>query len=315
MTEEFQLDKGKYSKRDSDVSLHSGACLAEVGDSKVIECKHCGFAHVLPVPDEKVLTELYQKNYFVSENIDYFKQYERDGDWWVLNFSDRYEFFESKLDPAQRTLLDIGSGAGFFLQVGKNRGWKVKGIEPSRSAATYAKEMGLDVENDFFTENVKNLGKFDVVNLTAVLEHVPNPKVFLRNAVSHLKDKGILCLSVPNDFNPFQKILVENCDAEAWWVVPHHHLNYFNHHSLRKLVEDEGLTPLYQTTSFPIDIFLLMGDNYLDDEVLGRASHKRRVNFEKKLNIAGKDDLRRKLYESFAELNIGREVILYAQKQ
>ena len=315
MSEEFYFDDDKSLKRNSVVSQHSGPCLAESGDSIIIECIHCGFAHVLPLPDERILKELYQKNYFVSENTDYFKQYERDGDWWVLNFSDRYEFFEKKLEATQRSLLDIGSGAGFFLQVGKNRGWAVKGIEPSRSAATYAKKMGLEVENDFFTENTESLGQFDVVNLTAVLEHVPDPKAFLRNAVSHLKNNGILCLSVPNDFNPFQKILVDHCDTDAWWVVPDHHLNYFNHHSLRKLVESEGLVPIYQTTSFPIDIFLLMGDNYLVDEGLGRASHKRRVNFERKLKIAGKDDLRRKLYESFAGLDIGREVILYAQKQ
>ena len=50
----------------------------------------------------------------------------------------------------RRRLLDIGSGPGFFLKTAKERGWRVLGIEPSRQAATHARDLGIEVVEGFF---------------------------------------------------------------------------------------------------------------------------------------------------------------------
>lgn len=67
-------------------------------------------------------------------------------------------------------------------------------------------------------------------------------------------------------------------------------------------------------TSFPIDMLLLMGDNYIGNEQLGRACHHKRVRFEASLANAGLNELKRKLYRSLAEINLGREVCIYGKK-
>jgi len=67
-------------------------------------------------------------------------------------------------------------------------------------------------------------------------------------------------------------------------------------------------------STFPIDIFLLMNDNYVGNDDLGRQCHQRRKNLEKNLNSAGLNDLKRQIYQSLSMLGIGREICLYAKK-
>lgn len=121
---------------------------------------------------------------------------------------------------------------------------------------------------------------------------------------------GIICISTPNDYNPFQQALRDVDKFQPWWVCPH----YFSPDSLQQLLERHAFNVLSKEASFPIDMFLLMGDNYVGDNTLGRACHHKRVRFETQLAAAGKNELKRKLYQALAELNLGREICIYGQK-
>jgi len=59
-----------------------------------------------------------------------------------------------------------------------------------------------------------------------------------------------------------------------------------------------------------MELFLLMGDNYVDNPEVGKQCHQKRVNFE--LSIP--KELRRNLYNKLAELGLGRDCIIYARK-
>ncbi len=67
-------------------------------------------------------------------------------------------------------------------------------------------------------------------------------------------------------------------------------------------------------TSFPMEAFLLMGDNYVGDPALGRASHAKRKRFDLALEQAGFGEARRALYRALAEAGIGREAVVIAVK-
>jgi hypothetical protein len=97
-------------------------------------------------------------------------------------------------------------------------------------------------------------------------------------------------------------------------VNTHHHLNYFNHQSLLGLVQKHRFNIEKVSSTFPIDLFLMMGDNYIENDVLGRACHEKRMNFELLLHKAGLDNLRDELYKKFSECGLGREVLIYARK-
>jgi SAM-dependent methyltransferase len=223
---------------------------------------------------------------------------------------------DSYLGGQVGSLLDVGSGPGLFLALGKTRGWQVKGIEPSKKAFDYSRTvLNLEVENVFLdANNSKTLGSFDAVNMGEVLEHLPDPIKMLQIAKNLIKPNGLLSLIVPNDFNSIQLILRDQLGFKPWWVAPPHHLNYFSHSSLKKLVESQGFEVLHMESTFPIDMFLLMGKNYVDQDELGREVHSLRKTFDKNLLASGSLDLRRKLYSAFADLGLGREIVLYARK-
>ena len=65
-------------------------------------------------------------------------------------------------------------------------------------------------------------------------------------------------------------------------------------------------------SSFPLELFLLFGDNYVKDLKLGSLCHKKRVAFEQNLRSQGKSKFLKKFYRTLANLNLGRQVTVYA---
>jgi len=294
---------------------HEGLILSEANGFEVVDCQACGFAHVIPLPSEADLETAYRQDYYSLEKPDYIDRYREDLDWWNIVYDRRFEFLESVLPPQRRRLLDVGSGPGLFLLRGRDRGWNVVGIEPSEQAAAHSGALGLDVRERFYDERIAlSLDYFDAINLGEVLEHLPQPAQMLSLIHRQLKAEGILCVIVPNDFNPFQTILWQSLGFKPWWIAPPHHLNYFNHQSLRTLLERCGFRVIHQESTFPIDVFLLMGDNYIGDESLGRACHHRRMAFERAVTRGGGSRLLSELYSRLADLGLGREIVMFAVK-
>lgn len=293
---------------------HHGRLIDHANGYDVIECTECGFTHILPVPDPGDLREIYEEEYYSQEKPDYIKHYEEDGDWWNLSYDDRLSFFEQNLPADRRHVLDIGSGPGFFLRRAKERGWQTLGIEPSRQAAEYSRGLGLDIRNEFLSQDTQGLGVFDVVHMSAVLEHIPDPVGMLRIAHDLLAPSGLICIVVPNDYNPFQSALREARGYQPWWLAPPHHINYFDPPTLEQAMSKAGFEAIDLSTTFPIDLFLLMGDNYTVDPMLGRQCHQRRKAFEFALRDAGFNDLRQDLYRCMIKHGVGREVVLYGRR-
>ena len=295
---------------------HRGQILDSKNGFDVIECEVCEFKHIIPIPTKQELKNIYRDEYYTREKPFYLKRTYEDLEWWNLIYADRYDTFEKNLPSDRRSILDIGTGPGFFLLYGKKRGWSVLGIEPSKQAAEHAKSLGIKVIEEFMDCSLANkLDKFDVIHMSEVLEHVPDPTEMIKITHDLLKPGGLLCVSAPNDYNPFQKVLREICRYKPWWVAPPYHINYFNFESLEKLVKKNGFKLILKEATFPIDIFLLMGDSYIGNDSLGRECHKKRKQFELLLNRGGYNDLKRKLYRYFAEVGMGRVVVLYGKKQ
>ncbi len=294
---------------------HEGSCVAHANGYDIIHCEMCGFRHAVPLPTAESLTREYEENYYSAEKPTFLQHAGEDQDWAELAQNDRIESFERIVGAGRRRLLDIGSGPGFFLKTAKNRGWSVMGIEPSRQAAAHARGMGLPVVEGFFgAELAPALGLFDAVNLNNVLEHLPDPTAILRAAASVIAPGGVICVNVPNDFSPLQIAAAATQGVGEWWLAPPHHLNYFDFATLAGLLERLGFRVAEKTTSFPIEAFLLMGDNYRADPTLGRTVHGKRKKFDLALEAAGLKEVRRAFYRALAETGIGREAVVIAVK-
>jgi len=294
---------------------HNGPRIAHVKEHDVIDCFDCGFKHALPLPDPAALEREYRENYYSEEKPTFIAHAGEDQAWFELAQNDRLEIFEKLLPASRRRLLDIGCGPGFFLSTAIKRGWQAHGFEPSRQAAAHARSLGADVTEGFFGKDAAaTLGKFDTVNLTNVLEHVPDPVAILKAAIGLLEPGGVLCVGVPNDFSPLQIAARSVAGTGDWWVAPPHHLNYFDFDSLANLMTNLGLTIADRTTSFPMEAFVMMGENYVGNAELGRACHTKRKRFDFAFEKAGLSQTRRDFYRAMAKLGIGREAVVIATK-
>ena len=150
---------------------------------------------------------------------------------------------------------------------------------------------------------------FDAINLDSVLEHLPNPKEALEISKDFLKNNGVIHVTVPNDFNLFQLQANKVVSKPLWWIAIPDHINYFNFETLEKLLEKVGFEIILRTTDFPMELFLLMGDDYVGNDEIGSLCHQKRMNLE--LNLP--NNVRRKLYQKLASLGLGRECIVYGK--
>jgi SAM-dependent methyltransferase len=94
-----------------------------------------------------------------------------------------------------RDLLDVGCGAGMFLNEAK-KDWNAFGLEASAHGRAFAEtRLGLCVMESPVQLPVH---QFDVVRLSHVLEHIPEPGHFINWICSLLKPGGVLLTIVPN---------------------------------------------------------------------------------------------------------------------
>lgn len=294
---------------------HCGAVLDTVNGFDVIDCCSCNFRHIVPIPTNGELESIYRTDYYSVTKPFYLSQYLEDLDWWNLVYGERYDTFEELLPPERRRVLDVGSGPGLFLLHGKERGWETIGLEPSIQAVETSRKLGLHVIEAFLDQHsAAQVGRVDVVHMSEVLEHLPNPAETLRLVHPILEPHGLLCTAVPNDYNPFQRAVRETNPRDPWWLAPPHHINYFDFESFKALVESCGFEVILQESTFPIDLFLLLGYDYTNDDSVGRQCHSRRIRFEQNLVRAGLGDLKRNLYRLLASQGIGREAVLYARR-
>ena len=159
-------------------------------DGAYYPCPNCTLIFASPMPDD--LEEI-NENAF-TERLDYY----------AAKIHTQRRHYRKKLGrfkPYRRTgkLLEIGCNAGAALDVARQMGWDVKGVESCVSASSFAREqLGLDV----FTGTVDAAGfpanSFDVVFTNAVLEHLCNPLSVLRECRRILRPGGVFYADTVN---------------------------------------------------------------------------------------------------------------------
>ncbi len=104
-----------------------------------------------------------------------------------------------------RRVLDVGCGGGLLSEEFAKRGAVVTGIDLSAPsievAREHAEKNGLSI--DYRLSRVEELGEefkahFDCVLCSEVIEHVEDPREFLKNCSRVLKDGGLFLFSTIN---------------------------------------------------------------------------------------------------------------------
>ena len=294
--------------------MHEGVMVAKTDKFHLIDCKDCGYIHV--ETSEKLETsDFYSSHFYETEKPEYIENNVEDAVWWDFTYGLRIDRADALSARKVTNWLDVGTGPGNFMDAAVKKGKSVKGVEPSTAASQHAIAKGHEVVNAYFNQDVATeLGIFEGVHCSEVLEHIPNPVDFLGSIKKVMDEDSILCIVVPNDFSLIQDIYTSsNNNVPKWWIDPPFHLNYFTNVSLRSMLEANGFEVIYETSMFPIDLFLLMGDHYVGNDLLGKAAHSRRKKMELAFFNSGKIDVLNNLYEEMSKLGIGRELVFYSK--
>jgi len=266
---------------------------------EVIACEKCGYHHVLPMYTETELETFYENHYAESTPSHLFAQK-------VLRIS--------KVKPGGR-VLDIGCWDGTQLAYFKEAGWDCTGTELNKKAAREAEKKGVQVYQisirAFFDRFADE--RWDVINVAYILEHIPAPREFLARIHGNLAVGGILVIEVPNDFSPLQIAYTRHQATDPYWVTLPDHLNYFDTQSLESLAVDSGFEILVKEVSFPMELFLLMGDDYVKDRSIGPGCFQKVVKMEEAL-LKNNPEVLGDMYAALYTAGIGRSLILYCRK-
>jgi len=212
------------------------------------------------------------------------------------------------------SILDIGCGWAQALLFFKDKGLDCYGFDPAIEAVEYGCKKGLNIKHAGLEGmNVFDNKKFDMVTMFNVLEHLANPEKSINQIKEILKPNGILAIDVPNEFNDFQTVGRDVHGLNDWWVAPPNHLNYFSKDSLVNFLENLGFSIEICESSFPLEMFLLFGENYVKDGKLGSQCHKKRVKFEENLRKNGKTETLKNFYRALANLNLGRQISVFCK--
>jgi SAM-dependent methyltransferase len=212
--------------------------------STIWACGRCGliFPNPMPVPVRGL-----EQHYAISPDM-FFQNHELSSKDQAA--ASMLMFAEEFLGRKGR-LLDIGAGRGELLRRAVELEWFAVGIEPSPTFAEYASRFSMGeirrepIERCGFAD-----GSFDVVVLSAVLEHLYQPDNMIREVARVLRPGGLVYIDVPNEDGLYFRVgnFYERMRGRDWVInlsptfAPFHVFG-FTPSSLRALLSKHGLKP------------------------------------------------------------------------
>lgn len=182
------------------VTIHN-----EFGSIGIVKCKNCGLIYTSPRPlnSEKNYhgdIESYEKEfeYIFNDTLDHHRD---------INYYQEISII--KQFKTHGKLLDVGTNAGRFLYLTTKAGFDGYGVEPSPSLSKLAvSKFKLKVENCTLSKTKYKKNSFDIITAIDVFEHVNEPKKFLKDCYTLLKDNGVLIIKVPNGNYSYLKLKI-----------------------------------------------------------------------------------------------------------
>jgi 2-polyprenyl-3-methyl-5-hydroxy-6-metoxy-1,4-benzoquinol methylase len=151
-------------------------------------------------------------------------------------------YFARKLSDLRRykpsgRLLDVGCGAGFFLDAARDRGYDVAGVDLSPVPTAYARDMlGLEVALGSLYDYQAPSGAFDAVTIFQTIEHDPNLPALSAELFRILAPGGTLMVTTPAADGFVARVM-----GRRWFGYRNvEHVSFFTRRSLRYTLEHSG---------------------------------------------------------------------------
>ena len=205
----------------------------------VVVCDECGFVFADTVVEQGAY------DLFYAERSKYVDSKTSTGsglaDWDARRLGDVADAVAGQASNKGARILDLGCANGGLLAALKSRGFSnLAGVDPSEACAAAAKRIGGIDAAAASLYSLPDLGHFDIITLSHVLEHLADLEDATRNFARLLRPGGIVYIEVP-DASRYSECLIapfQDFNTE--------HINHFSHGSLRRLMSTCGLVPFVE---------------------------------------------------------------------
>lgn len=215
-------------------------------------CPSC--AKEYPVKDNKIIFTQYPEDAFVREIS--------SSDRWTRWRKSNFDYFRKELQPLSRNkvLFDIGAGPTDFREL-------LSGFDSYIGIDFYPYEL-VSVVADLNRELPFRDGACDIIFMSNVLEHIPNPSFLLRECFRILRPGGLIIGTVPFLLNVHQ--------------IPYD-FNRYTNFMLEKMLKDSGFSGVeIVSLGTPLDVYLTAQNNFFNLLMQNRLSENRVWHFGRK---------------------------------
>jgi len=196
-------------------------------------CAECGMTYVAPVLREERLHSHYLGEDSYTRVLMNEVQMEMDR----RKFNYGLELIESFV-PGKGRLLDVGCGPGVFLEVARERGWRVEGLEFNAWCVNRVRGLGIPVFDSPLEKAELTPGTYQCVTLWTVLEHIVEPRSFLESIRRLVAPNGVILILVPN----VESLAIRVLHEKAVTFSGDSHVNHFSPATLTRLLDSSGLS-------------------------------------------------------------------------
>ena len=208
-------------------------------NQKYFECNNCKIAILNPTLSKEEEKKFYQKelelfmNKRVGKNLNIWKNEKKIINKNQENNKRRNNFLKKYLKKNQ-SILEIGCSSGFMLDILKKNKRDLYGIEPSNLFKKLLKKKGYFIFDSLNEASKKNYN-FDLIIHFFVFEHIVDPKKFIKDQISLIKDKGKIIFEIPCYLDPLTSIYKNLPFEKFYWSVAHPY--YYTPMSIAKLIK------------------------------------------------------------------------------
>jgi len=191
------------------------------------QCENCGLIYQSLKESKAADPEFYRKTY---RKIYQVHEEPTEKDLWVQQQRADHlaGIVNDQMRPFPKRALDIGASAGVLLnKLQQQFGCEVIGVEPGDAYRAYAQKFGIEMMESVDALLESGKGKFDLISMSHVLEHLTDPvNDLIKIKTELLAQDGYLLVEVPNFY------------AHDSYELAH--LSCFTPHALRKVLKQAG---------------------------------------------------------------------------
>lgn len=153
-----------------------------------------------------------------------------------------------KAEPSVRKVLDAGCGDGNFAVSMAEAGYEMYGIDMSASGIKVAQGRGMgrfaqaSVYEDF-TAAFDDVDAFDAIVAVEVIEHLYDPRGFVKLARAALKDDGLLLVTTPywGWLKNVVLAVTNRMDRSLTALWDGGHIKHWSRKTLTELMAEQGM--------------------------------------------------------------------------